>query len=62
MRLQGIRRNTLSVGFAVIATLLLTPAALSAQEIIAFESQRDGNPEVYISTVPTFVSSLPVDH
>jgi Tol biopolymer transport system component len=51
MSLQAVRRSRLSLGFAVIATLLLTPAVLSAQEIIAFESQRDGNPEVYVTNV-----------
>jgi Tol biopolymer transport system component len=49
MRLQAIKPSGLSLGFAVIAMLLLTPAVLSAQEIIAFESQRDGNPEVYVT-------------
>ncbi|HSE23335.1 MAG TPA: hypothetical protein VLB68_16830, partial [Pyrinomonadaceae bacterium] len=48
MRLQALKPSGLSLGFAVIAMLLLTPAVLSAQEIIAFESQRDGNPEVYV--------------
>ncbi|HEX6719525.1 MAG TPA: hypothetical protein VF088_20650 [Pyrinomonadaceae bacterium] len=50
MRLQTVRRK-LSLGFILTATLLLTPAVLSAQEIIAFESQRDGNPEVYVTNV-----------
>jgi len=43
MRLQAVRL------FILIATLLLTPAVLSAQELIAFESQRDGNPEIYVT-------------
>lgn len=48
MRLHAIMRSTLSLGFVLTAILLLTPAVLTAQERIAFESQRDGNPEVYI--------------
>jgi TolB protein len=48
MRLQAVIPNRLSLGFLLTATLLLTPAILSAQEKIAFQSQRDGNPEVYI--------------
>ena len=51
MRLQAVRHYRLFLGFAVIATLLLTPAVLSAQEIIAFQSQRDGNPEIYVTNV-----------
>src|SRR5258705_10247349 len=49
MRLQALKPSGLSLGFAVLAMLLLTPAVLSAQELIAFESQRDGNPEVYVA-------------
>ena len=49
MRLQALKPSGLSLGFAVLAILLLTPAVLSAQELIAFESQRDGNPEVYVA-------------
>src|SRR5215217_3418381 len=48
MRLQAVRRNRLSFGFVLTATLLLMPAVLYAQEKIAFQSQRDGNPEVYV--------------
>ena len=48
MRLQGVRCSRLSLGFVLTATLLLMPAVLSAQEKIAFQSQRDGNPEVYV--------------
>src|ERR1041384_5956597 len=51
MRLHTVKPSRLSLGFAVIATLLLTPVVLSAQEVIAFESQRDGNPEVYVTNV-----------
>ena len=50
MRSHAVR-NRLSFGFILTAILLLTPAVLSAQEIIAFESQRDGNPEVYVTNV-----------
>lgn len=49
MRLHALKPSRLSLGFAVIATLLLSPVILSAQELIAFESQRDGNPEVYVT-------------
>lgn len=48
MRLHAVKPSRLSLGFAMIATLLLTPVVLSAQELIAFESQRDGNAEVYV--------------
>jgi Tol biopolymer transport system component len=49
MRLQAIKRSKLLVGFAFMTTLLLMPATVSAQwEKIAFQSQRDGNPEIYI--------------
>src|SRR6185503_11300185 len=51
MRLQALTHSKLSRGFVLTAILLLTPAVLSAQEIIAFESQRDGNPEVYVTNV-----------
>jgi len=47
MRSHAVR-NRLSLGFILTAILLLTPAVLTAQERIAFESQRDGNPEVYV--------------
>ena len=50
MRSHAVR-NKLSLGFILTAILLLTPSVLSAQEIIAFESQRDGNPEVYVTNV-----------
>ena len=49
MRLQVIKPSRLSLGFVLTAMLLLTPGVLSAQELIAFESQRDGNPEVYVT-------------
>ena len=45
MRLHTIK---LLIGFAFTAVLLLMPATLSAQEKIAFESQRDGNHEIYV--------------
>ena len=48
MRLQAVRPSRLSLDFVLITTLLLMPAVLSAQEKIAFQSQRDGNPEVYV--------------
>ena len=51
MRLQAVRPSRLSLGFILTATLLLMPAVLHAQEIIAFESQRDGNPEVYVTNL-----------
>jgi len=38
-----------------MTTLLLTPVVLSAQELIAFESQRDGNPEVYVVNLATTI-------
>lgn len=48
MTLQAIIRSNFLVRFAFTAILLLTPAAVSAQERIVFQSQRDGNPEVYV--------------
>lgn len=48
MRLQAVTCSRLFLGFVLTATLLLMPAVLSAQEKIAFQSQRDGNPEVYV--------------
>ena len=51
MRLHALKPSRLFLGFVIIAALLLTPVALSAQEVIAFESQRDGNPEVYVTNV-----------
>ena len=36
------------LNYAFIALLLLSPATLSAQEKIAFMSQRDGNGEIYV--------------
>ena len=49
MRLQAVRRSRLSLGFAVIAVLLLTPAVLCAQEKIVFYSQRAYNGgDVYV--------------
>ena len=48
MRLQAVRPSRLSLDFVLITTLLLMPAVLSAQEKIAFQSRRDGNPEVYV--------------
>ena len=54
MRLHAVKPRRLSFCFAIIATLLLTPVVLSAQESIAFESQRDDNPEVYDLLAQTF--------
>jgi Tol biopolymer transport system component len=48
MSLQSIKHSKVSLGIAITAVLLLMPAVLAAQEKIAFQSQRDGNPEVYI--------------
>src|SRR5829696_4754394 len=48
MRLQGVGCTRLSLRFVLTATLLLMPAVLFAQEKIAFQSQRDGDPEVYV--------------
>ena len=48
LRLQAINRSKVLVVFAFVTILLLMPALVSAQEKIAFQSQRDGNPEIYI--------------
>ena len=51
MRLHAIKRSRLLVGFAFMAILLLMPAMVSAQEKIAFMSDRDGNYEIYIMDI-----------
>lgn len=48
MRLHAISRSKVLVGLAFMTILLLMPALVSAQEKIAFQAQRDGNPEIYI--------------
>src|SRR5262245_32848823 len=48
IRSLAIKRSKLLVGFAFVAILLLMPATLSAQDKVAFQSQRDGNPEIYV--------------
>ena len=48
MRLHANIRSKHLVGFAFTVVLLFMPAVLSAQERIAFQSQRDGNPEIYV--------------
>src|SRR5215510_1312858 len=48
MTLQAIIRSNFLVRFAITAILLLVPAVVSAQERIVFQSQRDGNPEIYV--------------
>ena len=40
--------SKLSLHIALMAVLLLMPAVLTAQEKIVFQSQRDGNSEIYI--------------
>ena len=47
-RLRAFNGSRVLVGFAFMTILLLMPALVSAQEKIAFQSQRDGNPEIYI--------------
>ena len=41
-------RSKLSIGIGITAILLLMPAVLAAQEKIVFESERDGNREIYV--------------
>ena len=48
MRLHAIKRSKLLLGFTFTAFLLFIPSTLSAQEKIAFMSQRDGNGEIYV--------------
>src|SRR5678815_408777 len=48
MSCQSINPNRISAVFLLTAILLLTPVILVAQEKIAFQSQRDGDPEVYL--------------
>jgi Tol biopolymer transport system component len=48
MRLRRPEHSKLSLTIGLTAILLLMPVVLAAQEKIVFESERDGNPEIYI--------------
>src|SRR5215216_6362535 len=48
MKLRRTRHSRFLDGFSLTLLLLFMPSVLAAQEKVAFESNRDGNFEVYI--------------